>query len=42
MGDADPFAAFSAMVLIAEGEDAVPVLKPDRAHCPEAGRLKAR
>ena len=31
MGDADAFAASAAMVLLAKGDDALPVLKPDRA-----------
>jgi hypothetical protein len=31
MGDVDAFAAFAAMVLVTEGDNAMLVLKPDRA-----------
>jgi hypothetical protein len=31
MGDPDAFAAFAAMVLVAEGDESVPVLKSDSA-----------
>ena len=41
MGDADAFAAFVAMVLVTEGDNAMPVLKPDRARGLEAGRGQA-
>ena len=36
MGDADAFAAFASMVLVGEGDESVPVLKPDRARGSEA------
>jgi hypothetical protein len=42
MGDADAFAAFVAMVLVTEGDNAMPVLKPDRARGLEARRVEAR
>ena len=35
-GDGDAFAALNAMVLVAEGDRALPVLKPDRARGLEA------
>ena len=38
MGDADAFAAFAAMVLVAEGDESVPVLKSDSARGLEARR----
>ena len=41
MGDADAFAAFVAMVLVTEGDNAMPVLKPDRARGLEARRGEA-
>ena len=34
--------AFAAIVIVAEGDDAVPVLKPDRARGLEARRVEAR
>ena len=42
MGDADAFAAFAAMVLVAEGDNTMPVFKPDRARSPEARRVEAQ
>jgi hypothetical protein len=42
MGDADAFAVFNAMVLVAEGDDAMPVLKPDRARSRQARRVEAQ
>ena len=42
MGDADAFAALKIMVLAAEGDDAMSVLKPDRARGLSARRVKAR
>ena len=42
MGDADAFAAFDVMVFVAEGDDAMSVLKPDRARGLEARRGEAR
>ena len=42
MGDADAFAAFAAMVLVAEGDDAMPVPKPDRARSRQARRVEAQ
>jgi hypothetical protein len=41
MDDADAFAAFNAMVLVAEGDHALAVLKPDRARGLEARRGEA-
>ena len=41
MGDPDAFAAFATMVLVAEGDDALPVLKPDRTRGLEARRGEA-
>ena len=41
MGDADAFAAFASMVFVAEGDDAMPVLKPDCARGFEACRVEA-
>ena len=42
MGDADAFAAFAAMVLVAEGDESMLVLKPDRARGLEARRVEAQ
>jgi hypothetical protein len=42
MGDADAFAAFNAMVLVAEGDNTMPVFKPDRARSPQARRVEAQ
>ena len=36
--DADAFAAFAAIVLVAEGDESVPVLKPDSAKGLQARR----
>ena len=41
MGDADAFAAFTAMVLAAEGDNAMPVIEPDRPRGLEARRGEA-
>jgi hypothetical protein len=42
MGDADAFAAFAAMVLVAEGDESVSVLKSDSARGLEARRGEAQ
>jgi hypothetical protein len=42
MGDADAFAAFAVMVLVAEGDESVPVLKSDSARGLEARRGEAQ
>ena len=42
MGDADAFAAFAAMVLVIEGDNAMLVLRPDRARGLEARRVEAQ
>jgi hypothetical protein len=42
MDDADAFAAFAAMVLVAEGDESVPVLKSDSARGLEARRGEAQ
>ena len=41
MADADAFAPFATMVLVAEGDDALPVLKPDCARSSQARRVEA-
>jgi hypothetical protein len=41
MRDADAFAAFNAMVLVAEGDNTMPVFKPDRALRRAASRLRS-
>jgi hypothetical protein len=41
MGDADELLAFNDMILVAEGDHAIPVLKPDCARGLEAGRGEA-
>ena len=42
MGDADAFAASAATVLVAEGDESVPVLKSDSARGLEARRGEAQ
>ena len=42
MGDADAFAAFAAMVLVAEGDESVPVLKSDSSRGLQARRGEAQ
>ena len=42
MGNANAFAAFTAMVLVREDDNPLPVLHPDRARGLEARRGKAR
>ena len=42
MGDADAFAASYAAVLVAEGDNAMPVLDPDGARSPQARRVEAQ
>ena len=40
MGDADAFAAFTAMVLVREGDNALPVLEPDRTRGPRRDAVR--
>jgi hypothetical protein len=42
MGDADAFAAFNAIAFVAEGDNTMPVFKPDRARSPQARRVEAQ
>ena len=42
MGDGDAFATLNAIAFVTQGDDTMPVFKPDHARSPQARRVEAQ